>query len=966
MRRNPRRQCRVAECELARPTTSRPALVCATTGDWIPVAPPALMTSSGAAIVGPPLPATSSTTPMRSGRPPPARLESSGVTPPPTAPATGGVVRRMRWHLLNESVMRAYFGATEGGTNLTAYRPKMLSLFQTLHPSVSVTAQRLSDQVRVIQRRHLLDDSVLERLCHEARPLHNAAEVCSVAPVDPVAADVLTEPPSEERDQRCIYRNWEQPQSQGLDLQRPDATVTTAFWSGIWSVPIEHTEGEWLNVVRRSCEAVTEMGPVVITGSDISAAVRSVPNWKSPGPDGLQNFWLKWFRSSHERLAAQFQLAIELGTLPDFMTSGITHLIYKSGCSTDPKNYRPITCLPTIYKLLTSILRIKIEAHICTNNVLSATQNGCKVGSRGTNDCLLIDMAICQQVRRSKKNISMAWIDYKKAYDSVPHGWLSKVLEVYKIHPTLRTFLNSCMGQWTTSFSNPGQGNLSTSSSRIGIRRGIFQGDSLSPLWFCLALNPLSTLLKSSELGYRLRRGGEIISHLLYMDDLKLYASKKSDLMTLLKITDDFSRAIGMTFGVDKCAVINVQKGKVVASENLQLTQDVALVSLSENESYKYLGMSEALGINDKGMKQLVKERFFCRLKKVLKSLLSGGNKCRAFNSWVMPVLAYSFGILRWSQTELDALDRKVRRLLTAYRMHHPRSSVMRLYIPRKHGGRGYLNAKTLHNREVHNLREYCLKVNVGMYQDVVAMDKGVTPLSLATTNWRRLPVLSVSDRISVWKSKELHGRFHRALTGPDVDQLSSVAWLRFSNLFGETEGFVFAIMDEVIVTNNYRKHILKDGTIDICRACRRPGESIRHIVSGCSRLADGAYLHRHNQVAKIIHQQLALKYALVDTEVPYYQYQPSPVLENSYITLYWDRSIITDRTITANRPDIVIIDRSEGCVMLVDVTIPHDENLVKAEKEKLLKYLDLAHEITAMWRMKSTTIIPIVVSVIK
>ncbi|KPJ04437.1 hypothetical protein RR46_01902 [Papilio xuthus] len=43
---------------------------------------------------------------------------------------------------------------------------------------------------------------------------------------------------------------------------------------------------------------------------------------------------------------------------------------------------------------------------------------------------------------------------------------------------------------------------------------------------------------------------------------------------------------------------------------------------------------------------------------------------------------------------------------------------------------------------------------------------------------------------------------------------------------------------------------------------------------------------------------------------------------------------------------------------MLVDVTIPHDENLVKAEKEKVLKYLDLAHEVTAMWRMKSTTII--------
>ncbi|KAA5618058.1 hypothetical protein F3H11_34520 [Pseudomonas aeruginosa] len=165
-------------------------------------------------------------------------------------------------------------------------------------------------------------------------------------------------------------------------------------------------------------------------------------------------------------------------------------------------------------------------------------------------------------------------------------------------------------------------------------------------------------------------------------------------------------------------------------------------------------------------------------------------------------------------------------------------------------------------------------------------------------------------------------------------------------------------------MTNNYRKYILKDGTVDICRACHRPGESIRHIVSGCSRFANGEYLHRHNQVARIIHQQLALKYGFLDSAVPYYQYQPQPVLDNGHVTLYWDRSIITDRYIVANKPDIVIIDRSarrhhhhhhQGVMYL---------HLVKAEKDKLIKYLDLAHETTAMWHVDSTIIVPIVVSV--
>ncbi|CAH2266837.1 jg8898 [Pararge aegeria aegeria] len=67
------------------------------------------------------------------------------------------------------------------------------------------------------------------------------------------------------------------------------------------------------------------------------------------------------------------------------------------------------------------------------------------------------------------------------------------------------------------------------------------------------------------------------------------------------------------------------------------------------------------------------------------------------------------------------------------------------------------------------------------------------------------------------------------------------------------------------------------------------------------------------------------------------------------------------ERYITANRPSIVLLDRSVRRATIVDITIPHDDNLVKAEKEKV-SYL--AHDITAMWNVESTVIVPIVVSV--
>lgn len=62
-------------------------------------------------------------------------------------------------------------------------------------------------------------------------------------------------------------------------------------------------------------------------------------------------------------------------------------------------------------------------------------------------------------------------------------------------------------------------------------------------------------------------------------------------------------------------------------------------------------------------------------------------------------------------------------------------------------------------------------------------------------------------------------------------------------------------------MTNNYPRYILKDNTVDMYRAYHSPGESIWHIISDCSRLANGEYMYKHNQVARIPYKQLALKY---------------------------------------------------------------------------------------------------------
>ncbi|CAK1584157.1 unnamed protein product [Parnassius mnemosyne] len=554
-----------------------------------------------------------------------------------------------------------------------------------------------------------------------------------------------------ESNQKWVYRSWENTTTNSCTHGSPSLIECLNFWKNMWSNEVSHNEGEWIRATERKFSNLANMGSISITAEDVYSITRRLHNWKSPGPDGIHNFWLKWITSSHVRLAAQIQEAIECCELPRLLTTGITHLLYKNGNTTEPKNYRPITCLSTVYKLITAILNNKIYKHLENNNILSTAQNGCRKGSRGCKELLLIDTAICRQVFRNRKNMSAAWVDYKKAYDSVPHSWLKRVLEIYKIDDKICKFLSKLMGQWNTILNLPGKWQSSSIDS-INIKRGIFQGDSLSPTWFCLALNPLSTVIEESGLGFRFRKENSPISHLLYMDDLKLFTSKESDLLLLLKLTHNFNNDIRMEFGIDKCAVINVNRGKIKDCNNFAITDDLHFSSLSETETYKYLGMAEALGINDKNIKENSKVKFMSRLKKVIKSHLSGGNKIRAYNSWVIPSLLYTFGITRWSQTELDDLDRRVRTLMTTHRMHHPRSSVMRLYLPRKDGGRGLLNIKNLHNREVYNLRDYFIKKKdtSRIHSDVVINDKSLTPLNMSAKDWQRPHTMTIDERKKV------------------------------------------------------------------------------------------------------------------------------------------------------------------------------------------------------------------------
>ena len=94
------------------------------------------------------------------------------------------------------------------------------------------------------------------------------------------------------------------------------------------------------------------------------------------------------------------------------------------------------------------------------------------------------------------------------------------------------------------------------------IQGGIFKGDTLLPFLFVIDMMPLNNILRKYIDEYKLCKSQEKINHLMYMDDMKLFAQNKGELETLIQTVRIYSQDTGMEFGIEKCAMIIMKSGK--------------------------------------------------------------------------------------------------------------------------------------------------------------------------------------------------------------------------------------------------------------------------------------------------------------------------------------------------------------------------------------------------------------------
>ena len=758
------------------------------------------------------------------------------------------------------------------------------------------------------------------------------------------------------------------------------------FWRELWQKESTgNKDAEWLKEIKAVIHG--NVPPPSEEDWDLGTlesvrVIKKKRNWSAPDPDRIANFWWKRAHALHHNVTSAFRsIANSLENYLLWFSTGKSSLIPKPGEFTSA-NQRSITCLNTLYKWFTSCVLGPMDGHLQEYNLMEFQQRGAKLRCSGTMDNLLIDRAVTQDSRRGKRNISMAWIDVKKAYDSVDHEWLVEMMEFHRFPKWVNKVIkNLCEGWSTRVVTRTTRGN--EESDLIRFKRGLPQGHALCPRLFTLCINPVAWKLAATE-GYRLSRPvSTSITHLLYMDDLKIYAASESKLNRVLKSAKDAMEDIRLEWNQTKCSIAHVKKGGQVTNERGAIIDErSAIECLKDGELYKFLGVLEDVKQEEKQSLQCAAKIYLRRMSVIWTSPLSDYNRVVASNQFALPILAYLMWIFHWSLTDLRNLDREARKIIVSSGGKHPLSSTALLYLAREKGGRGlrsvedeykaikvksalklYTNTDPTmqmvrafeeraenkgHQSLVKDAKNYAEELGLTLqltFPEPTCQDsKGQVSRSSKEAKAQVKEAMQLKHW-GVLKSEKWQGKLLKVrMEDESLNRKGCFAWLKeWTACPTYTVASMLELYEQLLPTKVYASKKAKSSTSDDvqCRLCRKCAETVPHILAGCSALAQNKYMERHNAALKVLYFELLHDLELID-EVPiwYSPVRPKPIYENSYAQAFWDVPLFAEHNeVRANRVDARVINHKLRFVVTLEMSCPWIENRSKKDEEKALKY---------------------------
>jgi hypothetical protein len=236
----------------------------------------------------------------------------------------------------------------------------------------------------------------------------------------------------------------------------------------------------------------------------VSKAIETLGPFSSPGPDGIVNVLLKkGGQTLIMAIVSFFRFLLQEGALPSEWKLAYIVPIFKNGSRSDCKNYRPISLTCSLCKLFERLLADAMMIYLLRNDLLDMSQHGF-LPRRSCSTALIAFLEYVSSSVDDKKSVDAIYLDFSKAFDSVPHKRLILRLRSYGFGgPVLK---------WITSFLTNRQQQVTVGyslSSALPVTSGVPQGSVLGPLLFILYINDIDSGLSSNIIKFA--------------DDIRLY-----------------------------------------------------------------------------------------------------------------------------------------------------------------------------------------------------------------------------------------------------------------------------------------------------------------------------------------------------------------------------------------------------------------------------------------------------------
>lgn len=499
----------------------------------------------------------------------------------------------------------------------------------------------------------------------------------------PKASKILARRLQKERNENTIFRIKDPDSGELLYSQEQLQRTFEKYYKTLYTqLPVE--DAQQMDVFLTSLNLPTlseEQNDILtaeITERELKGAISRLKPNKTPGPDGYSSEWYKVF--SNELLPSllkSFNSVLKDFKMPPSWREAIISVIPKEGKDkTVCGSYRPISVLNVDYKLFTAILAKRLEKML--PQLIHTDQTGF-VLQRQTHDNIRRSLHILHHIHKNKLEALLVSLDAEKAFDSVSWAFLYKVLEQMRFHKNFVEIIR-------TLYSAPSarvkiNGHL---TDPITLQRGSRQGCPISPLLFCLYIEPLAQWLRQTKSIKGVSINGDEHKTALYADDVLVYVTDPTNSFPqLINVLQKFGQYSGYKLNIDKTQIItlNYTPPKPLC-DSLPLKWN--------QQSLKYLGINIP-----KDLSKLVEINFLPLLTKIkedikrwnLISFLSLNDRIESVKMNILPRYLFLFQTLPVNipPKDFSELNKIISRFI--WQGKKPRVRYKTLQIPKNEGG---------------------------------------------------------------------------------------------------------------------------------------------------------------------------------------------------------------------------------------------------------------------------------------